>query len=267
MPVSDILQHFSLTTLPFARAVPPGALLEHKSFSEALSRLKLALDAKSPAVLTAEPGLGKSTLLAALSDGLDPGATHLVYTPLCACGPYGLIGQLAQRYGAKQKRTTTQTALALLEELSRSQKRELLILDDAHRLPAQSLDELRLLLNLDFDRASPFCLLLVGQPSLRERLAESELSSLSQRLSIRAQLSPLSENDTMSYLDHRLRAAGTTQTLFRPAATEKLFERSLGIPRLINNLATASLIAAATAGKKQVELAHVEQACFDQEHV
>lgn len=263
----DILRHFALTIDPFARAVPDGGLLEHESFKEALARLRLAFQQKSPAALTSEPGLGKSTLLAAFADGLEKGSTHLVYSQLCATGPFGLVGQLAQRYGVKHKRTTAQTALVLLDELSRSQKDELLILDDAHRLPSASLDELRLLLNLDFDRASPFCLLLVGQPPLKERLAEPELSSLSQRIAIRASLSPLSEEATRDYLDRRLRAAGATQTLFRPAAAEKLFERSRGILRLINNIATAALLSAATAGKKQVELAHVEDAVFDQQHV
>jgi len=266
MKLDDFLRHFSLTALPFARAVPKAGLLEHKSFTEALSRLSLAIESKTPALLTAEPGLGKSTLLGALADGLDKGRVRLVYTALCSCGPFGLIGQLAPRYGIKPRRSSAQTAQAVLDELAKSDKCEILILDEGHRLPRESLDELRLLSNLDFDRTPPFALLLVGQPPLRERLLEPDLASLWQRLPIRASLSPLADQDTSLYLDRRLRAVGATATVFRPAAVDKLFERTRGVLRLINNLATNALFAAAAAGRKHVDLRDVEDANFDQEN-
>jgi len=266
MPVDQLLRHFGLTLMPFARPVPQAGLLEHKSFEEALSRLTLAVESKSAAVVTAEPGLGKSTLLGTFADRLDKVRTRLVYTALCSCGPFGLIGQLAVRYGVKNRRSSAQTAQALLEELAKSDRDEILVLDEGHRLPRESLDELRLLGNLDFDRAPPFTLILAGQPPLRERLLEPDLSSLWQRLPIRTSLSPLTEDDTVAYLDRRLRAAGATATIFRPAAADKVFERTRGVLRLINNLATSALLAAAAAGKKHVDVREVEDAVFDQDN-
>lgn len=266
MNLEHLLDHFSLVELPFTRAVSEAGLLRHRSFTEALSRLSLAIASKSPAVLLSEPGLGKSTLLATLADSLDKTKTRLVYTPLSSCGPFGLIGQLAVRYGLRARRSAAQTAQAVLDELARSERAEVLVLDEAHLLPRQTLDELRLLSNLDFDRQAPFALLLLGQPPLRESLAQPELLSLSQRLAIRASLSPLSEKETADYLDRRLRAAGAVATLFRPSAVGKLFEKSRGVPRLINNLATAALLAAASTGKKHVDLQEVEDAAFDQEN-
>jgi len=266
-PVEQLLHHFGLTAMPFARAVSPAGLLHHKSFAEALSRLTLAVESRAAALLTAEPGLGKSTLLGTFADSLDKGRTRLVYTALCSCGPFGLIGQLAVRYGVKPRRSASQTAQVILDELARSDKNEILVLDEGHRLPHTSLDELRLLSNLDFDRTPPFTLLLVGQPPLRERLLEPDLSSLWQRIPIRASISPLSDKDTADYLDRRLRAVGATATVFRPAAVDKLFERSRGGPRQLNNLATAALFAAATVGKKHVDYKEVEDASFDMENV
>ena len=266
MNLDALLNHFGLATHPFARAVPEAGLLRHKSFAEALTRLSLAVDTRTPALLTAEPGLGKSTLLGVFADSLDKTKTRLVYTALCSCGPFGLVGQLATRYGVRPRRAAAQTAQALLDELQRSDRTEILILDEAHRLPDTSLDELRLLSNLDFDRTPPFSLLLVGQSDLRERLAETHLVSLAQRLAIRASIGPLSEADTTDYLDRRLRAAGARATLFRPPAAARLFENTRGVPRLINNLATASLLAAASHGRKHVELQDVDDASFDQEH-
>jgi type II secretory pathway predicted ATPase ExeA len=254
MPVDQLLRHFGLALMPFARPVPPAGLLKHKSFEEALSRLSLAVESKSAAVVIAEPGLGKSTLLGTFADRLDKGRTRLVYTALCSCGPFGLIGQLAGRYGVKNRRSSAQTAQALLDELAKSDRDEILVLDEGHRLPRESLDELRLLSNLDFDRTPP-----------RERLLEPDLSSLWQRLPIRTSLSPLTDRETVDYLDRRLRAAGATATVFRPAAADKVFERTRGVLRCINNLATSALLAAAAGGKKHIDVREVEDAVFDQE--
>jgi type II secretory pathway predicted ATPase ExeA len=265
MPVDQLLRHFGLTLMPFARPVPPPGLLRHKSFEEALARLSLALESRSAALVTAEPGLGKSTLLGTFADRLDKGRSRLVYTALCSCGPFGLIGQLAGRYGLKNRRSSAQTAQAILDELAKSDRDEILVLDEGHRLPRASLDELRLLSNLDFDRTPPFTLILAGQPPLRERLLEPDLASLLQRLPIRTSLSPLTDRETVDYLDRRLRAAGATATVFRPAAADKVFERTRGVLRLINNLATSALLAAAAAGKKHVDVREVEDASFDQE--
>jgi general secretion pathway protein A len=266
MNLDSLLNHFGLATHPFARAVPEAGLVRHRSFAEALVRLTLAVDTRTPALLTAEPGLGKSTLLGVFADQVDRSKTRLVYTALCSCGPFGLVGQLAARYGVPPRRSAAQTALAVLDELSRSERMEILILDEAHRLPDTSLDELRLLSNLDFDRTPPFALLLAGQSVLRERLAEARHTSLAQRLSIRSSLGPLSESDSADYLDRRLRAAGARATLFRPAAAARVFEKTGGVAREINNLATASLLSAASRGRKHIELQDIDDAAFDQEN-
>lgn len=267
MTFDDLCRHFGIQTHPFARAVPPTGLLHHPSFDESLTRLSLAVESFTPALFTAEPGLGKSTLLGTLADALDPARHRLVYTPLCSCGPFGLIGQLAQRYGVRVRRSAAQTAQVMLDELQRSDRHEILVLDDAHRLPDSSLDELRLLSNLDFDRRPPFALLVVGQPLLRERINHPDLTSLRQRLAIRASLNPLTEKETSDYVDIRTRAVGARAGIFRPGAAAKVFERSRGVPREINNLTLSALMAAAIAGKRHVDSADVENAHFDQENV
>lgn len=266
MSMKSLCQHFGFHSLPFGRAVDQAGLLRHRSFTEALTRLLLAIESRAPAVLTAEPGLGKSTLLAEVDASLDKSKSRLVYTPLSSCGPFGLVSQLAARYGVKPRRSGAQTAQAVHDELARSGKSEVLVLDEAHLLPDASLEELRLLGNTDFDRTPPFALLLAGQPPLRERLAEPAHASLSQRLAIRTSLAPLSDQEFPDYLERRLRAAGAQTQLFQPAAVTKLFEKSRGVPRLINNLATASLLAAVAAGKRHVDTQEVENAAFDMEH-
>jgi type II secretory pathway predicted ATPase ExeA len=129
-------------------------------------------------LLVAPPGTGKSILLNALCASLPPSALRVIATALSSCGPFGLVGQLAVRYGTPVRRTTAQIAAALLAALDGSAKTDLLILDEAHRLPDASLKELRLLGQLDFDRRAPFVLLLAGQPVLRESLRQPDFDAL-----------------------------------------------------------------------------------------
>jgi type II secretory pathway predicted ATPase ExeA len=101
---------------------------------------------------------------------------------------------------------------------------------------------------------------------LRDALAQPEMASLNQRLAIRTSLIPLSEPETADYLDRRLRAAGARAMLFRPQAAARIFEKTRGVLRLVNNLALASLLAAAATGKKHIDVQEVDDAVFDQEN-
>jgi type II secretory pathway predicted ATPase ExeA len=264
--VDKLLHHFGFTALPFDRAVPPEGLLHHPSFAEALERLRFAIDARGPALVVAPPGTGKSILFDTLCTALAATTVRVTATALTACAPFGLLGQLAVRYGTPVRRTTAQTAAALLADLATSPKTELLILDEAHRLPDASLEELRLLGQLDFDRRAPFVLLLGGQPALRERLQQPEFDALWQRLVVRTSLAPLTDRESAEYLDRRPRAVGARAALFRPGAVDLLFQHSRGIMRRLNTLATGALLAAARAGRKHVDSADVQAAVFDDEH-
>ncbi|MGH7312743.1 MAG: ExeA family protein [Candidatus Rokuibacteriota bacterium] len=264
--VDKLLQQFGLTALPFDRAVPPEGLLHHASFAEALERLRFAVDTRGPALLVAPPGTGKSVLLNTLCASWLPSDLRVIATALSACGPFGLVGQLAARYGTPVRRTTAQTAAALLAELSDSTKTELLILDEAHRLPDASLEELRLLGQLDFDRRAPFVLLLAGQPLLRDRLQQPDFDALWQRLVVRTSLASLTDRESAEYLDRRPRAVGARAALFRPGAVDVLFQHSRGVMRRLNHLATGALLAAAQASRRHVDAQDVQAAVFDDEH-
>ncbi len=264
--VDKLLHHFGLTALPFERAVPPEGLLHHPSFAEALERLRFAIDSRGPGLLVAPPGTGKSILLDTLCSSLPTSEVRVIATALSACGPFGLVGQLATRDGTPVRRTTAQTAAGLLGELASSAKTELLILDEAHRLPDASLEELRLLGQLDFDRRAPFVLLLAGQPVLRERLQQPDFDALWPRLVVRTSLAPLTDRESAEYLDRRPRAVGARAALFRPGAVDLLFQHSRGVMRRLNQLATGALLAAARASRRHVDAPDVQAAVLDDEH-
>ncbi len=263
--MSIVEDHFRLYRPPFPQAAEPAAMLSHQSLKDALDRLRFALDRDGIALLTAESGCGKSTVLGALARDLDPTAYLVVYASLSTLGPFSLLSSLVAKLGLRPRRFKGETAQEFLAHLRGMSKRALVILDEAHLLPDQSLEDLRLLTADSLDKKSPFALVLAGQPMLRERLAEPQHYALAQRITIRVRIRPLTDSEIALFLDKHLRAAGAKSNLFEPDAVTLLFQHSRGIPRLAQNLALGALLAAAGGGKKIVDADSVQQALLEQE--
>ncbi|OEU44380.1 MAG: hypothetical protein BBJ60_07935 [Desulfobacterales bacterium S7086C20] len=122
-------------------------------------------------------------------------------------------------------------------------QRVLVILDEAQNLSQEALEEVRMLSNLQTDKASLLQILLSGQPGLRRRLQHPSLSQLSQRIAVSYHLGPLGLEDTRSYISYRVKiAGGKREGLFSPGAMEKVFQCSGGVPRTINILCDAALV-------------------------
>jgi type II secretory pathway predicted ATPase ExeA len=180
-------------------------------------------------------------------------------------GPFGFLSSVCAASGLRSRRFKGETAAALLAHLRGLPKRAVLLIDEAHLLPDSSLDDLRLLTAADFDRASPFALVLVGQPLLRERLQEPQHYALAQRLGVRLRLRPLNESEVALFIERHLKAAGAKKNPFDPDAVALVFHHSRGIPRLIQNLALQAMLVALAAGKKSVDAACLQQAVADME--
>jgi type II secretory pathway predicted ATPase ExeA len=263
--MSLLEDHFKLHAPPFPQTVAALALLRHQGLKEALDRLRFALDRDGIVLFTAEAGCGKSTALATLTRELDATAYLVIYSALSTLGPFSLLASLAAKLGLRPRRFKGDTAQELINHLRGQSKRAVLILDEAHVLPDESLEDLRLLTGESLEHKSPFALILAGQPLLRERLSEPQHYSLWQRMPVRARLRPLTEGDVALFLDKHLRACGAKHNLFEPDAVTLIFQHSRGVPRLIQNLALGALLAAVTAAKKTVDGDCVQQALLEQE--
>lgn len=262
--MSTLLRHYGFGHHPFARHTPKEALLRHRGFEEALGRLRFAVELDAIALLVAESGCGKSLLLGQLADELQREGFAITYFAHSTTGPFGLVNALARKTGLAPKRSRSETATLFGEHLLQDEHRHLLVIDEAHALPDESLDDLRLLTIADFDRKSPFLLLLAGQPTLDERLAEPHHYALDQRITTIARLLPLSHDETRDYLDTRLRAAGAKrQPVFDDGAVDAIYEAAGGVPRRINTLATSALIVAAARNRKLVSGQDVHDARLD----
>ena len=135
-----------------------------------------------------------------------------------------------------------------------------LIIDEAHNLRNDVLEDLRLLTNFNMDADNRLCMLLVGLTELRRRLSMAVHESLSQRLVVRHHHGGLDRAELDQYLSHRLHLAGTELPLFEPPAVEAMFQASRGLPRQVNRIAHYALSAAALAKSKNVTAEHMQQA-------
>lgn len=260
-------EHFGLARPPFPRSAPDAALFRHPGVEQVLAQLRFALERDSIAMVIAESGCGKSTVLSLFARSLDAANYHLITTSLTTLAAFGFLASLCAATGLKTVRFKGQTASVLISHLRGLPKKTVLLVDEAHLLPDDSLEDLRLLSADDFDRRPPFALILAGQPLLRERLAEPRHYALSQRIALRARLRPLSETEAVLFLERHLKAAGAKKNPFSPEAITALFHHSRGVPRLVQNLALQSLLGALAAGKKDIDQTCVEQAVVDLEEV
>ena len=262
---TSLQEHFGLQDVPFPKAASEACLLRHPPLLEAIERLRFAVDRDTPALLVAESGCGKSTATAMFARSLDAASYHVLYLCLTTVSPFSFISQIATLTGLRPGRFKGQTAATLISHLRGLPKRTVLLVDEAQLLPDASLQDLRLLTADDFDRKSPFALVLVGQPLLRERLGEPQHDPLAQRLGVRLRLRPLNESELPLFLDRHLKAAGARKSPFEPEALAVIFHHSRGIPRRVQNIALEALLAAMAADRKTVDAACVQQAVVDME--
>jgi type II secretory pathway predicted ATPase ExeA len=260
--LTPLEEHFGLASPPFPKAATEACLLHYPALDDALERLRFALARDTVALLVAESGCGKSTLLGLFSRALDSNYQP-VNTSLTTLRPFSLLASIGSALGMGARRFKGDTAVALIAYLRGLSKRVVLIVDEAHLLPDDSLEDLRLLTADDLDRRSPFSLVLGGQPLLRERLAEPQHTALAQRIGVRVRLRPLSEDETASFLERHLKAVGARKSLFDADAVAAIFQHTRGVPRLVQNVALYAMLAAKTASKRVVDAAAVQQAILD----
>ena len=147
----------------------------------------------------------------------------------------------------------------LLDAYARD-RRTVLIIDEAQNLSADVLEQVRLLTNLETSTQKLLQIVLIGQPELRTLLAREDMRQLSQRVTARYHLDPISRDEASAYIKHRLQICGNTQTVFNKRAVDKIQQLSGGIPRLINVLCDRSLLGAYVEGYSQVDQKVVKKA-------
>ncbi len=257
MTVDKLRTHYGLTRTPFSRGIAPSQIFAARIHKEAVARLKWLVDETAIGVVTGEVGAGKTLAARAAVATLDNSRFTVVYLSNPMVGARGIHHHLVTALGETPKfhrpALIAQTADLLAAETEERRKTVVLIVDEAHLLSTEQLEQLRLLTNTDMDSRSSLGLILLGQPTLRRRLKQGHFAALDQRIGLRFHLDGLPLDETATYIAHHLTLAGRSDPLFSDDAIALIHQTSRGIPRAINNLAVQALIAAYADSKGIVD--------------
>jgi len=245
------LSYYGLHEPPFSITPDPRFVHLSERHRDALAHLLFGIDKGGGGgfvQLTGEVGTGKTTLSRLLLEQLpEDTRIALVLNPrqnaieLLETICEELHIDIAGRRGST-KALVDALNTYLLDAYAHG-LRVVLLIDEAQNLPADALEQVRLLTNLETDTQKLLQILLLGQPELREMLARPELRQLAQRITARFHLTPLDARETGHYLRHRWRVAGGQKFPFDAKAVQRLHQRSGGIPRLLNVIAERALLA------------------------
>jgi general secretion pathway protein A len=247
---------FGFKNDPFSLSPDPRFLYRSEQHEEALSNLIYGVQArKGFIVLTGEVGTGKTTMLECLRDYLSQQRAEFAFVFNSRITAAEFLEMVAWDFDLKCDRKSKPEILAALNDLLVAQVEKgstsVLIVDEAHNLDWEVLEEIRLLGNLENRYGKMLQIILAGQPEFDRKLDAPNLRNLKQRIVLRYNLSPFNEEDTAKYIQSRFTTAGIpNQTIFTPELMSEIHRRSQGIPRLINAICdNLLLIAFADAAK------------------
>lgn len=242
-------EYWGLKEKPFENTPDPRFLYYSPKHEEALTRLLYAIrEKKGAAILTGGFGAGKTVLSRALRDELqDPDRYQLIYITNPQISTIEFIREIVRQLGEPKERLPEKKS-DLLDLLGKILERDtnigreiVIIIDEAQLIESrETFEELRLLLNFQLNERFLLTLVLLGQPELREKIAN--LPQLKQRLSVRYHLSNLDEKETGKYINQRLKIAGQKKEIFGSETISLIHQASQGLPREINNICDLSLL-------------------------
>ncbi|HEX4020638.1 MAG TPA: AAA family ATPase [Candidatus Sulfotelmatobacter sp.] len=243
---------FNLKRNPFEITPDPSFLFPTGRHNEALAALYYGVRRhKGFVVLTGEVGTGKTLLLRCLLQLLKQSAdVKYAYVFNGRLTPLEFLQYIAGDLGLPSAgKNKSELLLQLAAYVVARGERKLttvLVVDEAHHLSAEILEEIRLLTNLETAEEKLLQILLVGQPELDDKLDSVDLRQLKQRIAVRSHLSPLDTNETKGYIECRLQLAGSTEPgqIFPAETVAAIHRHSRGFPRLINTVCENGLIAA-----------------------
>jgi general secretion pathway protein A len=251
---------YGLRELPFELTPNPKYLFLTRQHREALSTLVYGLStAKGVTALIGEAGTGKTTLLHAALQSENCRHVTCVYLVNPTLTRTEFFEMLSAQFGlspraALSKATLLQELDAVLRERRARGQITALMIDEAQSLSSELLEEIRLLANTETTTEKLLSLVLAGQPELRDRLNETELRQLKQRVTLRCEISPFTLQETAAYIAWRIRTAGgDAAKLFTREAVMLIHERSGGIPRTISVMCDNALLTGFGLGRQPVD--------------
>lgn len=260
---------YGLRENPFEVTPNPDYIYLGKNHQEALANLLYGVRTKKGfIVITGEVGTGKTTLIHYLLDKLEGNnhtKTAFLFNPKLTANDFiqYILMDLGVRVQGQTKAEYLHKLHRYLLNAYRDEQRVILIVDEAHGLNPELLEEVRLLSNLETSKSKLIQIVLVGQPELDKTLSQPAFRQLRQRINMRYYLPPLSRKETEEYIEKRLRVAGAQEPLFTKKAIQEIYRKSGGIPRSINILCDNALLNGFALYQKIVDVKSVREVAKD----
>ncbi|ABZ82777.1 conserved hypothetical protein [Heliomicrobium modesticaldum Ice1] len=248
---------YGFTQTPFARDIPTEQLYSSIMLEETLGRLEYAASRQLFAVVTGDCGTGKTTTIRRFKDMLDSARFHVMYLADSKLTPRHFYKGLLEQLGAESKfyRGDAKRQLHREVELMRGIHRLqiVVIVDEAHLLDREMLEEVRFLLNFKMDAQSPMALILVGQSELEEKLQLQAYAAIRQRIDLQCRLMHYDRAQVGEYVKRHLAYAGAVHDIFSDGAIYEIYRFSSGAARLINKVCTHCLLYGAQNGRRIID--------------
>jgi len=263
--------YFGFKERPFTIAPNPKYLFMSERHREALAHLVFGVGESGGFVLlTGEVGTGKTTVCRCLLEQL-PENTDIAFILNPKLTAIELLQTICDDLALGYQEQTEKVTIKQLNDVLNGHllnahsagRHTILLIDEAQNLSIEVLEQIRLLTNLETNDKKLLQIILIGQPELKSILDQTELRQLSQRITARYHLDPLTAEETTGYISYRMAVAGSEAKIFQPKAIETIHRISQGVPRLINTICDRALLGAYSRNHKKIGPSLVKQAAIE----
>lgn len=265
----DVQARFGLKENPFTKNKRNNIVIETSELREVLTRLDYLKNCQGFGVITGEPGKGKTSAVRKWTEGLNPSLYKVVYISISTLTTNDFYRRLAEELNCEPMHRKADNYRNIQEAVTRYsvEKRitPVIILDEANYISNEILNDLKMIFNFDMDSRERAIILLVGLPSLNNKLNLNAHEPLKQRLVMNYHMESLNQEESKIYIKEKLKSAGCHEDIFDSTALQAVISSANGVPRIVDKLCNRCLIIADSSGKDRITEETIMKALSDVE--